>query len=110
MKTKEVKVIEFHRIQARHKKTTTTHPSTVFKSDPYPANLIYLNFNSLEVVYRYRDPQLQVGENYSYLLNLRQNICKILLFKRSLQSQYHLFDLLMKWIKNDYSRDQQAKG
>ena len=33
--------------------------------------IIYLNFHPLEVVSRYRDPQLQVGGNYSYLLNLR---------------------------------------
>ena len=31
---------------------------------PYPAKLISLNFHPLEVVSRYRDPQLQVGENY----------------------------------------------
>ena len=35
-----------------------------------------LNFHPLEVVPRYRDPQLQVGENYSYLVNFRPNICK----------------------------------
>ena len=34
------------------------------------------NFHPLEVVSRYRDPQLQVGENYSHLLNLGPNICK----------------------------------
>ena len=28
-------------------------------------------FHPLEVVSRYRDPQLKVGENYSYLFNLR---------------------------------------
>ena len=33
----------------------------------YPAKLVYLNFHPLEVVSRYPDPQLQVGENYSYL-------------------------------------------
>ena len=33
-------------------------------------------FHLLEAVSRYRDPQLQVGENYSYVLNLRPNICK----------------------------------
>ena len=33
----------------------------------YPAMLLYLIFQSLEVVSRYRDPQLQVSENYSYL-------------------------------------------
>ena len=29
---------------------------------------------------RYRDPQLQVDENFSYLFNLKSNICQILLF------------------------------
>ena len=38
--------------------------------------LIYLNFQPLEVVSRYREPQPQVVENYSYLFNLRPNICK----------------------------------
>ena len=32
-------------------------------SNPYPARLVYLNFHPLQVVSRYRDPQLQVGEN-----------------------------------------------
>ena len=41
-----------------------------------PAKLIYLIFHLPEVVSRYRDPQLQVDENYSYLYNLRQNICQ----------------------------------
>ena len=36
--------------------------------------LIYLNFHPLKVVSRYRDPQLQVAKNYSYLLNLSINI------------------------------------
>ena len=42
--------------------------------NPYPAKLVYLNFQPLEVVSRYRDPQPQVVENYSYLINLRPNI------------------------------------
>ena len=42
--------------------------------DPYHAMLIYLNFHSLEVVSRYRDPQLQLVEN-SYLFNWSTNIC-----------------------------------
>ena len=37
---------------------------------------IYLNFHQLEVVSRYRDPQLRVAENYSYLFNLSKNICR----------------------------------
>ena len=40
------------------------------------AKLIYLNVYHLEVVSRYRDPQLQVRENYSYLLNSRSLLCK----------------------------------
>ena len=45
-------------------------------TSPYPAKLIYYNFQSLEVVSRYRDPQPQVIENYSYLFNLTPNIYK----------------------------------
>ena len=37
---------------------------------------MYLNFHPLEVVSRYRDSQLQVAENHSYLFNLSTNICK----------------------------------
>ena len=44
--------------------------------NPCSAKLNNLNFHPLEVVSRYRDPQLQVGENYSYLFILRPNICK----------------------------------
>ena len=36
-----------------------------------------LIYHPLEVASRYRDPQLQVGENYSYLFNLRPNILQI---------------------------------
>ena len=43
--------------------------------NPHPVKLIYLNFQPLEVVSRYRDPQLKMGENYAYLFNLRSNIC-----------------------------------
>ena len=34
----------------------------------HSAKLIYLNFHPHEVVSRYSDPQLQVGENDSHLL------------------------------------------
>ena len=44
--------------------------------NPLAAKLFNFNFHPLEVVSRYRDPQLQVGENYSYPFNLRPNICK----------------------------------
>ena len=45
-------------------------------TNPYPAKLIYLNFQPLEVVSCYRDQQLQVAENYLYLFNSSKNICK----------------------------------
>ena len=45
-------------------------------SNPQSAKLNNLNFHPLEVVSRYRDTQLQVDENYSYVSNLRPNICK----------------------------------
>ena len=35
--------------------------------NPLTAKLFNLNFHPLEVVSRWRDPQLQVSENYSYL-------------------------------------------
>ena len=37
---------------------------------------ILFNFLPLQIVSRYRNLQLQVGGNYSYLFNLRPNICK----------------------------------
>ena len=42
----------------------------------YPVRVIYLNFKPREVVSCYRDPQLQVAENYSYLFDLSTNICR----------------------------------
>ena len=47
--------------------------------NPYPAKLINLNFQPLEVVSGYRDPQLQVAENYLYLFDM--------IFKQSSLSQ-----------------------
>ena len=40
---------------------------------PLLAKLSYYNFHHLEVVSRYRDTQLQEGENNSYLFNLGSN-------------------------------------
>ena len=39
-------------------------------------NNIIFNCHPLEVVSRYRDPQLQLGESCSYLFYFRTNICK----------------------------------
>ena len=40
-------------------------PQRCLYVNPYPATFIYLHFQPLEVVSRYRDPQPQVIENYS---------------------------------------------
>ena len=40
----------------------------------YPLTFFNLFLHPLEVVPRYRDPQLQVGENYAQLSNLRTTI------------------------------------
>ena len=39
---------------------------TLFTFNRYPAKLPYMNFHPLEVVSRYRVPQLQVAENYFF--------------------------------------------
>ena len=46
--------------------------------NPLPAKLIlsYLTFHPLEVMSRYHDPLLQVGENIRISLILGTNICK----------------------------------
>ena len=73
--------------------------------DIYPAKVIYLNFQLLEVVSRYRDPQLQVAENYSYLFNFITNICK----SSCLDTHFipnNSNCRLIKQIKNNSSLDQ----
>ena len=52
-----------------------------------------------EVVFRYRDPQLQVGEKYSYFFyfGLYKNL-HVLMFTYTFHTQYQRIDLLMKWI------------
>ena len=51
---------------------------------PFATKLL-VDYHLSEVLSRYREPQLQVGENYSYLFNLRTNIniLQILMFKNS---------------------------
>ena len=45
---------------------------------PLSATLWNLNFHPLETVDRYRDPQLQVGENYSLLYNFKSEHMPVL--------------------------------
>ena len=73
--------------------------------------LIYLNFQPLEVVSRYRDPQLQVAENYPYLFNNFEHKCfQILMLRHTFHSQKQWFGRLIKQIENVNSGDQQDKG
>ena len=51
-------------------------PVTVIYFNPLTAKLFNLNFHSLEVVSRLRDPQLQVSENYSDLTKWRSTLFK----------------------------------
>ena len=37
--------------------------------NPLPAEIFHFDFHPLEIVSRYRDPQLQVGGNYSRWFN-----------------------------------------
>ena len=50
-----------------------------------------LNLYPLEVVSRYRNTQLQVGENYKYLYSLHQNISQSSTFNVHLSFVYCLF-------------------
>ena len=65
----------FHRLRRWANVKPTLGERLVFVK-PFPAKLIYIHFQSLEVVSRYRDPQLQVTENDSYLFDFRSSICK----------------------------------
>ena len=50
------------------------NPVWIKAGNPCPAKLMYFNFHPLEVVSRYRDPQLQVAENYLYICLLWAHI------------------------------------
>ena len=62
--------------------------------NPYPAKLIYLNFQPPEVVCRYRDPQIQVAKTYSYLFHFSTNIGK------SWCLDTHSFPITVIWSTN----------
>ena len=50
---------------------------TIVVFDPLIAKLFKMNFHPLEVVSRWRDPQLQVSENYSDLTKWRTSVSNI---------------------------------
>ena len=68
-----------------------------------PAKVIYLNFQPLEVVSRYRDPQPKVVENYPHLRSkIYKSWCSSTHFIINM-SDY--FDRWINQITNDRSRD-----
>ena len=60
-------------------------------------SLSYLSFYPVDVVSRYRGPQPQVGENYSYLFDIY--VSTLISFQIT-----DFSNMLIKQIKNDYSR------
>ena len=75
--------------------------------DPFIANSCNLNFHPLEAVSRWRDPQLQVGENYSYLSKWRQIIFTFSLIEETFNFKNVLFQVL---IYEGFNRDWAVKG
>ena len=60
--------------------------------NPLTAKLFNLNFHPLEIVSRWRDPQLQVSENYSDLTKWRSTV-----FKSCWFMSYLIFNIFKLW-------------
>ena len=60
--------------------------------NPLTAKLFNLNFHPLEIVSRWRDPQLQVSENYSDLTRWRSTV-----FKYCWLVPYIIFNMSKRW-------------
>ena len=60
--------------------------------NPLTAKIFSLNFHPLEVVSRWRDPQLQVSENYSDLTKWRSTVLKYCWLM-----SYFIFTMFKKW-------------
>ena len=60
--------------------------------NPLPAKLFNLNFHPLQVVTRWRDPQLQVSENYSDLTKWKSTV-----FKYCWLMSPFIFNMFKRW-------------
>ena len=60
--------------------------------NPLTAKLFNLNFHPLKVVSRWRDPQLQVNENYSDLTKWRSSV-----FKYCWLMSHFIFKMFKRW-------------
>ena len=68
--------------------------------NPLLAKLSHLNFYPLEIVFRYRDPQLQVSKNYSYVFNLRPHNCESWCLFRKSFNMFNSQKLHVVWSEN----------
>ena len=59
---------------------------------PLTVKFFNLNFHPLEVLSRWRDPQLQVGGNYSYLTKLTSTV-----FKYCWLMSHFIFNMFKRW-------------
>ena len=80
--------------------------------NPLTAKLFNLNFHPLEVVSRWRDPQLQVSENYLDLTKWRSSV-----FKYCWLMWHFIFNMFKRWYlmcckkwKLEYMRHRRLKG
>ena len=69
----------FMRIYLYFHITSTMLNNRFIRFNQLPAKLPYLNCHPLEMVSRYREPQLQVGKKYSYLFNLSKKMLIMML-------------------------------
>ena len=67
---------------------------TPYLFNPLAAKLFNLNFHPLEVVSRWRDPQLQVSKNYSDLTKWRSTV-----FKYCWLMSHFIFTMFKRWYK-----------
>ena len=73
-------------------KKPNLHTMLVQPLNPLTAKLFNLNFHPLEVVSRWRDPQLQVSENYSDLTKWRSTV-----FKYCWLMSHFIFNMFKRW-------------
>ena len=88
----------FLRVISLHNQQITNVNSLMAQSsfNPLTAKLFNLNFHSLEVVSRWRDPQLQVSENHSDLTKWRPytpSTCRTVMMISNLKIDVDLYSL-----------------
>ena len=99
------RVKQIHQYTASERTTRQTYPlcwkgQSVFSNQENVSNVY-----PLEVVSRYRDPQLQGGKHYSHFLDLRTHChFQLFMFKLSFHSKWRWFKLVIMLIKHIFKR------